>query len=83
MKQQLPSKRNPETNFKSVSHLAERLSKGRQIIFSSEDVTRIDIPALLPLRSGQRLILADDARQANPDPVLIAALRKAHRMVPR
>ena len=64
-------------------HLAEGLLEGEQIVFVTGDMARVEIPVALPLRGGQRLIIASNTRQANPDPVLIAALRKAHRMVRR
>ena len=43
----------------------------------------VTIPVALPLRGGRRSIAAGVRQSADPDPVLIAALRKAHAMVER
>lgn len=64
-----------------TSTVAQRLKDGERIVFRSNEVTRVEVAITLPLRGGQRLIVASRNRKPNPDQVLIEALRKAHRMV--
>lgn len=52
------------------------------IIHSSRRLCRLQVPIALPLRGGQRLIVAG-RRTSRPDRRLIAGLRKAHAMVDR
>ena len=58
----------------------KRLIKGERIAYANHELTRIEVSICLPLRGGKRLIVASQSRKPNPDPVLIEALRKAHRM---
>lgn len=62
-----------------VGELAARLSEGERIVHSTRQSCRIEVPLSLPLRGGQRLIIAG-TRPSKPDRTLIAALRKAHKM---
>jgi hypothetical protein len=68
----LPSGLTPE--------VAGRLAEGERIVHAADQFCRIEVLTALPLRGGKRMIVAG-TRTANPDRVLIAALRKAHRMV--
>ena len=63
-----------------ASDIAHRLGDGEKIIHTSRQACRIGVPLLLPFRGGKRLITAG-ARTSRPDRSLVAALRKAHRMV--
>jgi DNA invertase Pin-like site-specific DNA recombinase len=63
-----------------TAEVALRLRADQRIIHSLRESCRIEVPVALPLRGGKRLIITG-TRTANPDPTLIAALRKAHRMV--
>lgn len=65
---------------KVAAEIAPRLSADERIVHSSRKSCRIDVPVALPLRGGKRLIITG-SQTANPDRTLIAALRKAHRMV--
>jgi DNA invertase Pin-like site-specific DNA recombinase len=60
--------------------IAPRLRGDERIVHSARESCRIEVTVLLPLRGGKRLIVTG-SRTANPDRTLIAALRKAHRMV--
>ncbi len=64
-------------------HIAAQLSDGERILHSTHEQVRVEIPLALPLRGGKRVVIAGAPRTALPDPVLIAALRKAHTLVSR
>jgi hypothetical protein len=63
-----------------TAEISLKLRTDEKIIKSSREHCRIEVPVRLPLRGGKRLILIGN-RTADPDRTLIAALRKAHRMV--
>jgi site-specific DNA recombinase len=63
-----------------ASDIAHRLGDGERILHTSRQACRVAVPLLLPLRGGKKIITAG-ARASKPDRALIAALRKAHRMV--
>ena len=65
---------------KLIADLSARLGAGERVIHSTRQSCRVEVPLALPLRGGQRLIVAG-TRTSKPDRTLIAALRKAHRMV--
>src|SRR5206468_4154909 len=65
-----------------AAEIAAGLSTAETIIHSSRVACRIAVALALPLRGGKRLIV-DGTRTSHPDPVLIAALRKAHAMTTR
>ena len=66
-----------------AADLAARLAPGEAILHRDRTSVRIEIAIALPLRGGRRTIIAGDRPEAQPDPTLIAALRKAHRMTQR
>lgn len=70
-------------NAREADRLASRLQPGERILHSGPDMIRITLPLRFPLRGGPRQIEAGSAHSAQPDPVLIAALRKAHSMLER
>ncbi len=61
--------------------LATTLGSDAQILHSGDAGIRIRVPLRFPLRGGKRLVLAGNVRQSRPNPSLIAALRKAHKML--
>lgn len=61
--------------------LKQHLNGDEQIIHAGQGVLRIAVPLALPLRGGKQLVIAGSQRPPRPDPKLIAALRKAHRML--
>jgi DNA invertase Pin-like site-specific DNA recombinase len=65
------------------AELALRLGSGERILHQARTSISISLPLALPLRGGRPLIAAGAKRIANPDPTLIAALRKAHRLTAR
>jgi len=60
---------------------AVRLADGEALLPGQDDTGIIAIPVHLPLRGGAAQIAAGLSDKARPDPVLIAALRKAHAML--
>ena len=66
-----------------ASDLSFRLSDEEKIVHAASKVVRIHVPLALPLRGGRPLVLTGATRSAKPDPTLIAALRRAHRMLER
>ncbi|QZH75499.1 MAG: recombinase family protein [Erythrobacter sp.] len=63
--------------------LATNLSHEERILHETKDTATILLPLSLPLRGGKRMVVRGQPRQARPDPVLIASLRKAHAMLGR
>jgi hypothetical protein len=63
-----------------ASEVATRLGDGETILHSTPKECRIVVRCPLPLRGGKRLIVPG-SRSSSLDRSLIAALRKAHRMV--
>ena len=63
--------------------VALRLEHSEQILDRSRRSVTVLLPLALPLRGGRRLVLAGSRSSSRPDPTLIAALRKAHRMLSR
>nr|WP_166179978.1 recombinase family protein [Altererythrobacter segetis] len=66
-----------------AADLGLRLSDEETIVHAASKVVRIHVPLALPLRGGRPLVLTGATRSARPDPALITALRKAHRMLER
>lgn len=60
---------------------ARGLADGETIVNRSADYTTVLLPIALPRRGGQRIIVPASQRSLQPDPVLVAALRKAHAML--
>nr|WP_298930356.1 recombinase family protein [uncultured Erythrobacter sp.] len=63
--------------------IARRLIGHERIIFSSAKLCRIHVAVTLPIRGGQRLIIANGKPDIRPDQTLIAALRRAHSLLGR
>ena len=63
--------------------LAGRLAEDEAVVDRAGNRITVLLPVTLPRRGGRRLVLPAQERQAQPDPVLIAALRKAHAMLAR
>ncbi|MBC2779179.1 recombinase family protein [Parasphingopyxis marina] len=61
--------------------LTARLADDERMLAHAGSTATTHLPVALPLRGGRRLVLASGKRTARPDPVLIAALRKAHAML--
>jgi len=53
----------------------------RIVLDCTQDTVTIELPLLLPLRGGKKLITRSGLASPRPDEVLIAALRKAHAML--
>ncbi|MEM6914398.1 MAG: hypothetical protein AAF511_10525, partial [Pseudomonadota bacterium] len=66
---------------RSATKIAMRLNQGEAILDRSLDMITVLLPALFPRRAGQRVIVPAVDRPPRPDPILIAALRKAHSML--
>ena len=68
---------------KFAAGIASHLSDGERVVHSAARICRVHLPLALPLRGGRRLIAPGSRAAAQPDPVLISALRRAHQMVAR
>ncbi len=66
-----------------AADIAGRLGQAEQILHTDKALCCIALPVALPLRGGRRLIVSGAQRASAPDPTLVAALRKAHRMLSR
>ncbi|MBX7500441.1 recombinase family protein [Qipengyuania sp. YG27] len=64
------------------AHIALRLSGDERILNSGKTSCMVLLPVRFPLRGGSRQI-QQGKRSCSPDPILIAALRRAHRMIER
>ena len=64
-----------------VRGIAARLVADEAIIDRSAKNVTVLLPLALPLRGGRRLVVVGSRSSPLPDPKLIAALRKAHRML--
>lgn len=62
--------------------VAGRLQSDEELVIDNGGTVTIHVPLALPLRGGSKC-LAAGRRNGNPDPTLIAALRKAHAMLGR
>ncbi|MCA1748508.1 MAG: recombinase family protein [Sphingomonadales bacterium] len=62
----------------NLSGLASRLAEDETIIDRNRKITTVSLPIILPRRGGRRLVVPSGSRAPQPDPVLIAAVRKAH-----
>lgn len=60
--------------------IASTLVAGERVVHQSAEAIRIHVRISLPLRGGKRAVVPG-ARQEWADPILIAALRKAHGML--
>lgn len=63
--------------------IAAHLVDGETIVRATRQRTIVQLDIALPLRGGRRLVVAGDRSQARIDPVLVSALRKAHRFIRR
>ncbi|OBV10535.1 recombinase family protein [Erythrobacter dokdonensis] len=63
------------------SNLAARLTDREVILDRSYDSITVSLPILFAPRGSRTLVLAANSRPHQTDPVLIAALRKAHAML--
>ncbi|MGB3806416.1 MAG: hypothetical protein WA936_04390 [Erythrobacter sp.] len=63
------------------STLAARLSDDESILDRPSDSVMISLPILFPARGYRKLVVPTRDRAPQPDPVMIAALRKAHAML--
>jgi site-specific DNA recombinase len=68
---------------KGSAELALRLESGERILHQTRTSISINVALALPLRGGQRVVVAGAKRVASPDPTLIGALRKANRVAAR
>jgi DNA invertase Pin-like site-specific DNA recombinase len=68
---------------KHAADLVLRLDQNERIVHADRHLVRVLLPLALPLRGGRRSCIAGKAPANRPDPTLIAALRRAHRMVTR
>lgn len=64
-----------------ASNLAARLADGEMILDRSPDSISVQVPVRFSVNGGRRVIAAAGLQPPRPDPVLIAALRKAHSML--
>ena len=72
-----------ELSAKGSAELSLRLGCGERILHQTRTAISINLPLALPLRGGRRLVTVGAKPGASPDPTLIAALRKAHRIAAR
>lgn len=61
--------------------IAARLAPGEELIHSQKKSCAVFLPLALPLRGGKAIAVSAGKPARNIDPVLVAALRKAHAMV--
>lgn len=66
-----------------VAGMTVNLIEGETIVRATRQRTIVQLDIALPLRGGRRMVVAGDRSQARIDPVLVAALRKAHKFVRR
>jgi DNA invertase Pin-like site-specific DNA recombinase len=66
-----------------TSEVAPRLEGRERILDRCRKTVTVLLPLALPLRGGKRLVLAGSRSSPRPDAKIIAALRKAHRMLGR
>ncbi|MEO5707226.1 MAG: recombinase family protein [Alteraurantiacibacter sp.] len=64
-----------------AADISGRLGDNETIVHMDRDAVRIRVPLAFPLRGGKRTIVGGSAQSTNPDPRLIAALRRANGMV--
>ncbi|MEL1251187.1 recombinase family protein [Aurantiacibacter gilvus] len=63
------------------ARLSTQLSDDERLLHEHGDCATVLFPLAMPLRGGKRLVMRGTNRAAQPDPVLIAALRRAHAML--
>ena len=66
-----------------AADITANLVKGETIMRATRQRTTVQLALALPLRGCRRMVVAGDKSQARIDPVLVAALRKAHRCIRR
>ncbi|MGN3973669.1 recombinase family protein [Tsuneonella sp. SYSU-LHT278] len=66
-----------------AANITANLVEGETIVRAKKQRTIIQLEVALPVRGGRRMVVAGDRSQARIDPVLVAALRKAHRFIRR
>ena len=66
-----------------AADIAAHLLECETIVRATRHRIIVQVAIALPLRGGRRMVVAGDRSQARIDPVLVAALRKAHRFVRR
>ena len=64
-----------------AGRISSRLGESEMVVDRERGQVTILLPLALPLRGGRGHIASVSRRRAQPDPVLIAALRKAHSML--
>lgn len=64
-----------------AASITRALASDETIVDRNADHTTVLLPVVLPTRGGRRLVVPSAKRSAQPDPVLVAALRKAHAML--
>ena len=64
-----------------ATQIATHRNQGEIILDRTPGSITVLLPVLFPTRGGQRLIVPAIDRPPQPDPILIAALRKAHAML--
>jgi len=70
-----------ELNGGDLVAITTRLEDGERVLHSYREKSAIHLPLALPLRGGKRSVAHGNGETTPPDPVLIAALRKAHAML--
>ncbi|GGD45499.1 recombinase family protein [Erythrobacter arachoides] len=65
------------------AEIATNISDEERILHETRNTATILLPLSLSLRGGKRMVVRGQPRQARPDPILIASLRKAHAMLDR
>jgi DNA invertase Pin-like site-specific DNA recombinase len=71
------------TGDRAADIITAHLVRGETILRATRQRTIVQLDIALPLRGGRRMVVAGDRSQARIDPVLVAALRKAHRFIRR
>ncbi|RDC59080.1 DNA-invertase [Alteripontixanthobacter maritimus] len=66
---------------KDGGSIARALTGDETIADHTADYTTVLLPVALPMRGGKRLVVPSVQRRTQPDPILVAALRKAHAML--
>ena len=67
-----------------MARIRDRLGEGQAVTAGADSATCVvTLPVAAPLRGGRRSVQTGNPRAASPDPILIAALRKAHAMLVR
>ena len=60
------------------ARLATQLSDQERLFHEHGDCATVLLPLAMSLRGGKRMVMRGTKRASQPDPILIAALRRAH-----